>query len=311
MKKIITVFLLISFIFTAYSYAEKLTFKILAVRGEVAMQKFGSSNWTQANAGMDLFAKDKIRVSTNGYVGLSYSMGGTKELKNPGEYNCAELSNEMTEKRSKQYLRFSEYIIKEISNIDDLTKKNVKTGASGAVERKLDDTITQLSEIKSNFPVQTNISNAPIDVKWLPIANNKKYKITLKDKKGQLNREFISEEPSFNINTEELKLKTNQIYSLTIEASDVNNIHPKTSSFKLVSKEEAILIDKELKKLQTELGKDSNSALGNLIVGRFYEERKLILNALESYKAGIQAERGVAEYEKLYKNFLLNNQIDN
>ena len=89
--KIITL-LLISFSSLVFAQTPKEDFKVLSHKGA------NTVNNKPLSTGTKLFSSDQIMVSVGGYIGLLHKTGKTLELRQPGTYTVAEISQKAMNK---------------------------------------------------------------------------------------------------------------------------------------------------------------------------------------------------------------------
>ena len=98
-----------------------------------------------------------------------------------------------------------------------------------------------------------------------------------------------------------------QVYILSISSKENPNLKSDEYALKHLSKDKTTIVNQQ----STELNKEfsDESALNKVVMASFYEENKLILNAVENYESAIKLEPGVDDYQVAYGRFLQRNNL--
>jgi hypothetical protein len=275
-------------------------FKVIASKGSISLIQ--DNNVTSSVfVGRKILKNDKIIVGDNSYLGLVNSNGKTLELKNKGVYNVSKLNSELSTQNSTTSKKYSDYIIGEFNKPkqEDLTKNRYKNMVvTGSVERGQ-------NQIKTFTPSTSTSLDTCVLIKWELVDGIENYIIIVTNLFGDVIfiKNVIGNSTYINLDN-----KQDNIYVWTIYSQNNLSVKSESNSIMLLSYFSAY----ELKNKELEIKKsfDGNkSALNNIILAYFYEDNKLILDAMKQYEEAILIEPSVDDYKIMYGQFLERNNI--
>ncbi|MBM2814704.1 MAG: hypothetical protein HW421_1466 [Ignavibacteria bacterium] len=282
-------------------------FRVFAIKGNLQVQKPGASGWNSLKAGMELASNDVVKVSQNGYVSLSYIKGGIVELVE-GTYKVKDLVKQAGSKKSNISGRLTNYIVGELGGATNLAGKKTKnlSDVPGAVERGL-PTMNKANEIGISFPRKTSLISPNVTLTWQPVEGVEKYEFYLYDK---FDREMLMKTtPKSELTLDlinDIKLNRDSNYFWVVKASDKPQFSSEKASIRLLSDNKIASLNDTLKVLEEEIS-GLESSLKNVILGKFYENHELAVDAKKYYQAAVQLSPDIEEYKQVLNNFIAKN----
>jgi hypothetical protein len=269
--------------------AQEYAFKVMANKGPNKVKT--GDNWQSVKAGSSIKPGEELKISDNSYLGLIHSTGKPLELRTPGTYKVDDLTAKVkTGSPASVVNKYVSYIL--ASNEE--TKKN-KLSATGAVHRG-DKEITvflpksQLADVFSNTLL----------IHW-ELPNSKgPYIVTIKSMFDADLLRIETRESFVEVDLNAAELADEITIVVQVTAKDEGEIK---SAPCLVKRMEAGQHDRISQEI-LELGPDikEESALNKYLLGSFYEEKKLLADALLAYR---QAAKLEPAYREAYEDFLI------
>ncbi len=287
-------------LFAAGAQAQGYVFKVLATKGSPQYKDAGQ--WKPLTNGVKLQAGSQIKVNSSGYVGLIHVTGKTMQVKTPGSHNVDQLSAKISgggEGFTSQYVNYM------ADKVSGTGTANTRYDVTGSVHRGDDDATGIWLVASRDFSVRTQ----PTDLVWnAESEEGTVYEVLLTD---------LGEQPLY-------RKETNQT-SASIDLSKVDfsqvmggvcllSVNAKTGGYTsgrykvhVLRGDEAKQLDGDLAKMGEEL--DAESALDQLVYASYYEDKGLVLDAMNSYRNAMEMEPEVDFFRDAYKNFLYRNGI--
>ena len=292
-------FLLVGLISIGYAAnAQDFTFRVMVNKGSNEV-KSGTS-WQPVKTGATLNLSDEIKISENASVGLVSAKGKPLEVKKPGVHKVSELASQVSSETSVLN-KYADFILS--SNTPE-AKKN-RLVATGAVTRSAGEAIIQPQLPKSE---NGEIFGNQLVINW-ETESVGPYVVTV------LN---MFDETIFTAETAKK--------SLTVDLADAKyngedalivDIKSKTTGAKLagdsrpmvkrLSPSKAASIRAGFAEVSKEL--DTNTAFGNLFLAGFYEQNRLIVDAIAAYEKAIALAPEDPTYKEYYLEFLYRNKL--
>jgi len=271
-------------------------FKVFANKGQADV-KSGESQ-QPLKTGASLKETDVIVLGPNSYVALVHSASGSpKELKQPGTYPVKDLTSGMKTGASVMS-KYTEFILS--SNSAD-AKRN-RLSATGAVHRGLDD-------IKVFLPEQphTKVYNSSATIRWESKAGQTgPFIVRLENMFGDLLMEQETMEQQVVLDLSNPKLAPEPDIMVKIRSKAAAN---SSSREYIIHK---MKDNVQVQKIRSELAEfdlSEETALNKFILAGFYEEHKLLIDALAAYEEAVRLAPDVDSYREAYEEFLLRNKL--
>ena len=292
----IVVYVMLTFCFYGYTYGQQSIFKVFANKGQIEL-KSGESR-APLKTGSNLKDEDVIIIGENGYVALVHSASGTpKEIKTAGNYSVKDLAADI-KPGSSLVTKYTEFIL---SSNSPEAKKN-RLSATGAVHRGLEDIHVFLPE-----QPHTKILNNMAVVRWESKSGHSgPYVVKLNNMFGDELSAMETTEHQVNIDLTDPKLAGEPDVLLKIMVKG----DPRSASrdfiiHKLKDQTKITELKKELKEFEL----DEESAFNKIILAGFFEQQKLIIDAIGAYEDAIRMAPEVASYKEAYEEFLIRNRL--
>ncbi|MBS1681104.1 MAG: hypothetical protein JST48_05280 [Bacteroidetes bacterium] len=271
-------------------------FRVLANKGPNQVKS--GETWMPVKTGSQLMKDDELKLSENSSIGLVSKTGKPLELKEAKTYKVIELLAQIGNATSVLN-KYTDFILS--SNSDEARKNRLS--ATGAVHRGVED-------IKVFLPQNQNaeIFGTKATFRWEATKSEAPFIVVLQDVYG----------------SELLKIETNE-NSTTLDLSNPKLIKEPVILIEVVckadtkNKSEQHLIKKlssakfeQTKKLFSEASADLNeeTAFNNYLLAAFYEENKLLIDAITCYEQAIKMDQENPTYQDAYDEFLLRNKTE-
>jgi hypothetical protein len=297
MKTRILLYLTFFLFFYNNSNAQEGIFKVLISKGDNQVVSGDSEDWREVKIGTKLLENHKIRLGENSYLGLSHQNGKTIELKTPGIYDVKKLSLEVARQNQTAGKKYLDFVAGEMTAKDeDMAKNRHKYMAvTGSVERS-----TEESGIKLFLPKKTIVLNGLVYLFWQPVVDASAYIVNVTNLAEEV---VFSIEASSNtavIDFAKIGGKKEKQFLVSVSLKE----NPKFASSK--SNIQKVLDDKQLLKEIEDLKLEypEETALNKLVMAAFYEEKKLLGEAVACYEQAIKLEPEVEGFQVAYADFL-------
>lgn len=297
MKKILLILIsLISLQVQAQDYA----FRVIATSGVIT-----TLQGAKIKTGTKLNTDEKVVLPTNAYLGLVAKNGKTIELKNAGTYAIKDLSAKLVAyNRPKSTLthKYADYVVNEMAKVnrDDINKNHRKyMSVTGAVERG--------EGIDLFLPLTSDIYQAKANIKWPTFPNTKTYEVKVMNMYSKVLTTYATQDTTFTLDLSKSELNKENTLIVKVSSKDTPSLESKTYALKRLTSQKTALIDKELKDVQVDT--EETSAVDKLVQAAYFEEKKLLVDAIRCYEEALALQPGVEDYQAAYTEFLLRNKI--
>jgi hypothetical protein len=278
-----------------FGQGQDYAFRVLINKGSSEV-KSGDS-WQAIKTGSSLNANDELKVPENAYLGLVHKSGKPIELKKSGNYKVADLASQVSGGTSVLN-KYTDFIL---SSNSAEAKKN-RLSATGAVSRGGADEVDVFLPKNQN----SSIYNSTLVVKWDSKAHGP-FVVTLKNMFEDELMKTETPQNSIEINLSDPKFAS--------ESAILVEVKPKTDGkgdanqylIKRLSSMEQDKIKKGLGEINTDV--NEQSALDYLLLGGFYEQHDLIIDALSAYDKAVKLAPDVPSFKDAYDEFLFRNKL--
>jgi hypothetical protein len=282
-------------------------FKVLASKGSNKIIASGSTEEKPLVIGKKLHKDDVIVLSENGYLGLAHKNGKTIELKKTGTLAINELASEVASQNATLTKKYVDFVIGEISVKNDNMAENRHKfmAVTGSVERGSD----LIKIIGPDNKIDNFVLARPTTFRWNKVADVRSYAVRIENMFGDSLYAMETADTSVTLELGPVNKKNeNTVNIIKVKGKRISR--PATApdfSLKFIGGEKGAKLNKEIEDLKIELGEES--ALNNLVLASFYEEKKLLIDAMESYEKAIKMQPEVEDYKVLYGQFLVRTHI--
>jgi len=303
----ITVFML-SFFSIISTQAQEL-FKVMATKGGSQFAKTASLN-DKKNivTGQKLFTDDNITMPAGAYLALVHKSGKTIELKQAGTFNVNDISAKVAANNVSFNQKYSEYVLNELTKGE---KADIKAdhqshmNVTGSVERGGES-------LKAYLPIKSDILELKSSISWAPVSDvkgTKTYSIKFSNMFDEVLYSTTTTDTTYNFDLSTMKLGEDK--SVIVEVSLKENPERKCTPrfINIISGTKSIdLKSKEQSVLET-IGNDPNSSLNAFLIGSFYDDNNLYIEASSNYQRAIKLEPEVSEYSAAYNDLLIKSGV--
>mgnify|MGYP001061012535 CR=1 FL=1 len=260
---------------------------ILALRGDVQVEQNGS--WAKATVGMKLQDNQKIKVGPQAYAALILANNKARELREPGTYTVGQLSAQVGKADNNPYAaRYTGYVLNQA----------IASGA-GRPSGKTLGAVTRSSMAPSPLtPAQSAFYAEKVLLQWDRVPGSEGYRIEILDEAGQVihTEEIPADQHRIELNLAS-KVKPGTCYYWSISTRRYPTIKSNRLCFKSLPTDKAQSIKSEEQELLRTL--DTQTALGQALLGAFYEQNGLYGYALQAYQQAAAYEPSTEGYVEL------------
>lgn len=309
MKKLFTLLVALTGVFiTASAQQAEAVFKVLAAQGDVVSTR--QNEQQRLSAGKQLLRDQVVQVTGKAYVGLVHKSGKSLELKEPGTYNVWELDAVISKNANVSLTKkYAKYVFNELKKDDEggMRRNHQQYMAvTGAVTRGAN----AQNVVHAYVPAATVIAEGlPPTLCWSSMPNTKGYTIMIQDLFDTVIWKQDTRDTAVKLDFAKLQAlnqtRTGIIKVGTTEKGFKNAVgHP----IKLATPSEVARIKAELAELQG--GEESNpSALSHMMLGYYFEQQNLHLNALDHFRQAAIISPEVEDFRLEYQEYMFRTGI--
>ena len=278
-------------------FGQGYTFKVLANKG--ANEVKSGNEWKPLKTGASLKEGDELKISANAYLGLVHNSGKTLELKSAGNHSVNDLASKINTGGSNVASKYADFVLSKMS----AEGKSSRLSATGAVHRAAVN-----AGINIYMPNSVEVFNDEALVEWGALEGEKVYEVTVVNMFGDELLKTETSDPSFKLNLKDEKLVNEAALLVTIGVKGEEDMKSEEVAIKRLPEDKAALVEQNLAELMGSV--DTESALSNYILAGFYEENRLLLDALFYYEEAKRLAPGVESYDEAYEEFLFRNGLN-
>ncbi|WP_139263093.1 hypothetical protein [Flammeovirga pacifica] len=269
-------------------HAQEAKFMVLGAKGEI------TSNGKEINVGDMLVSNSSIKINgTSPYLGLAYIAGGTLELTKKGSFKVNDLEEKLSNQNNDLASKYVDFIKDELTGSSEVSSTQAKYGS---VTRSL-----KKKPIYFYAPINSNAIKSQVNLTWAlkeGVKSKDSFKIYIKDRKQHVLIEDDVKGTSYNLDLNDPKLKDQKYLFYYVEDASNHKISSDIYAFTVYMMGEDKETDSELAQL-----KNNDTAIGHLILAKYYEEKGFIVNASSAYEKAISLSNGDQQYTKMYQDF--------
>jgi hypothetical protein len=274
--------------------AQDYAFKVLAFKG--ANEYKTGEEWKPLKTGTILMKDDEIKLTEGAYVGLMHHTGKPVEMKEPGSFKVSGLEENL-KPGAGVMTKYADFIL---SSNSAETKKN-RLSATGAVSRDIAQPLSLILPENQN----SSIFNSTAIISWEGSKVDGPYSLTIRNMFDDVLDRFDTAEKRFTVDFSRFPSQNALIVQVHSKSSAKEA--SKDHLIKKLSPAEQERIRKSLEAISQELNEPT--ALNKLILAGFYEEHKLLIDAITAYEEAIRLAPDVPSYQEAYDDFLVRNNI--
>lgn len=281
------------------TWAQDDHFEVIVSQGDNYVRS-GQNEWEKIKIGTGIFSGGELKVSASGYVALLFGKGKLVELKHaqPKTYKFEELVDLVPKEEKALVTQFLNYLLSKMAPESRETNRMEYDELMGATERGSE-------EIALFMDINANLYNTDAVIRWEPPTSAGGYVVTLKHIFEDVIRIIETEKPYFELDFNDEAIKGKSI--VIINVSLKNDMETTSGDYAIQRMDEADAeISIKLKELES--GLDAESPFSHLIIAEFFEQNKLLLDALTRYEYAIRQSPGVDYFRDAYREFLMRNR---
>jgi len=293
MKKSRILLLVSFFAASALVNAQDYTFRVLANKG--ANEIKSGDGWQPVKTGASLKLGDELRVTENASIGLVHSSGKPLEVKKANTYKVADLAAQMTG-GSSVLNKYTDFIL---SSNSAEAKKN-RLSATGAVHRGLG--------IKVFLPNNqyASVFNNVVYVNW-DKAEKGPYTVTFLNMFDDVLLKVETPENSVHVDLADPKFAGETAILVEVQSKATGTKSEERYLIKRLSPGEREKITAPYTEISKELADET--ALNKVVLASFFEQNKLLIDAITAYEEAIKLAPDDLTYKDYYEEFLLRNKL--
>ncbi len=304
MEKKISLILFSLLLTIGLAFGQEYTFKVLANKGQNKVKK-QSGELVTLKTGALLYDQEEIISSEGAYIGLMHKTGKTTEVRGAGTKKVAELASKINTKKTSAASRYAQFIAAKMAEGEGNANRN-RTNTTGAVSRAAGEgaMLDVLIPGKS-----INVYSDEAIVRWRPLkgtAEGTKYTVTIKNIFDDVIYTEETDKNSINLKFDEIENESG-LYIFKVQQTENAEIASDDFGIKKLQVTDKPEVTQGLESLMQELTDDT--PLNKLVIGSFYEENGLLLDAFTQYEQAVQSAPDVPDFRQLYDAFLINNNI--
>jgi len=278
-------------------FGQDYAFKVLINKGSNELKS--GDGWQPVKTGASLKASDELKLVENAYVGLVHATGKPMELKLAGNYKVSDLAAKVGSSASVLN-KYTDFIL---SNNSAESKKNTLS-ATGAVHRGAEGYAIQVLLPDNQY---SGVFNNVIDVNWEGTSAPGPFVVTLRNMFEDELLKFETPETHYRVDLTDAKLAKENAFLIEVRAKN----DAKQASKQYMVKRLSPADRENVKKSQGAIAGEVNdqTAINKLFWAGFYEENRLLIDAMAAYEDAIRLAPDVAFYKEAYEDFLLRQAI--
>ena len=286
-------FIITAVALSVFAYGQDYAFRVLANKGANEVKTPGG--WQAVKTGISLKQGDELKISENSYLGLVHNTGKPVELKKAGAYKIADLEKDIAS-GSSVLNKYTDFIL---SSNSAEAKKN-RLSATGAVHRGMESVKIQLPENQ-----HAAVFNHIVIINWQSKAAGP-YVVKFKNMFDDELMKVETPETSYQVDLNDPKFANESEVLVEVMAKTDAKSKSEAHLIKRMSANERAKITKTLAELPDI---NNDSAFSKYLLAGFYEQNKLLIDAITAYEQAIALAPDVPTFQESYEEFLLRNKL--
>ncbi|HPM30602.1 MAG TPA: hypothetical protein PLJ60_09730 [Chryseolinea sp.] len=294
MKTRMLALVILAWLFSATTYAQKdYTFKVLVNKGKNEVKS--ADGWQPVKVGASLKDTDELKLAENCYLGLVHVSGKPLEVKQAGKYKIDALAKQVSGGTSVLN-KYTDFILS-----SNTSKGNTLT-ATGAVHRGPDVIELYLPESENSV-----VFNNEVIINWDASKIPGPYVVSFNSMFGDLLEEMEAKESNVKVNLSSKNFENEDNILVVVRSKSDKSKISKEYTLKKLSKADKTRINTLLKEISGSIAE--KTAMDQYILAGFYEENKLIIDAITAYQELIRMAPDVPGFQEDYSAFLIRNGL--
>jgi len=281
----------------SFADAQNYTFRVLANKGANEIKT--GENWQPVKTGSILNASDELKITENASIGLVHVKGKPLEVKQAGIYKVADLASKVSAE-SSVLNKYTDFMLSRNSAEE---KKN-RLSATGAVHRGGTGAIHVLLPGNQDSRVFGN----EVYINWESTEKGP-YTLSLLDMFDMVLMKIETPENSVVIDLNDPKFADTPAIIIEVKSKTTGAKTDESSRpmFKRLSAADKEKFTSGYNELMKEI--PGNTAFDKLFLAGFFEQNKLLIDAISAYETAIKLAPDDPTYKEYYEEFLYRNRI--
>ncbi|NMM49496.1 hypothetical protein [Marinigracilibium pacificum] len=263
--------------------------------------KSPQTGWTPLQAGAILSEDVTIKTISGSYIGLVNSEGETREIISDGTINLSlnKKSKDLISDEGRQVIiNSSEFLLgkSDIINEGNVLEASVIT-----------DSDEKYGKLTMLIPELSEVYDSEIVVSWLaPDDVDMAFNVEVRNIHNEVLKKERITKPLIKINIDEAPYNVSNMIMVSVVAEGEMGKSAKIG-IKRLNEEKKRRLTKEINLFKPYL--DMNSSLDMVILGAFFEEKGLLIDAIKAYKRAAELTPGVEYFRKIYLESVKGSQL--
>lgn len=271
--------LLLSVLIPGSLNAQEYVFRVMAVKGTSMVRTSTVGSWKKIESGQKLVHGNWVKVADKSYLGLVHNTGKTAALETPGEFEITSIESSIKEKKRGLGAKYTDFVMNDAPPTEELMTR----GAEDAIEAAL--------------PTDGEVAHEYIWIRWVSKQPYEKYTLTFFDIFEDVLATVTVQGNSYYLDLEDEGLHQQPTFILRISAQD-GQVQSQDYVINRLSEEEL----RELLPAMDEAGE--KNAMDFVLLGAFYEEQNLLIDASNFYQEAINRQPEIESFGNFYQQFL-------
>lgn len=278
--------------------AQDYVFKVLANNGNNQVKKDGT--WKTVKIGTGLTRDHTLKVAKDTYIGLVHNTGSTMAIDQPGNYKVDELAQEFTADQKSVAGKYAEFVIEKMTSSHE--KQNNQM--TGAVERS-----EEQSKLEVLLPQSVEVYSRRAILRWIKLYTQKEYRLTIKNMFDEVIKTEKVSDNQYTLDFSSPELSGIDRFIVQVETTGEKQIKSNEYIINRVDEEKAMAVKKELADLKAEFSNAESSALDQMILASFFENKGLPVDALTHYEEAVKLAPKAEPFKTAYRHFIVRNNL--
>lgn len=294
----IALFLLVCHGVEGQSYA----FRVLASKGDNFIQRSGSYQSYDLEAGLKLKEGDKLITSANSYVGLVHRNGKTLEVQERGTFTISTLESRIGNREGGIAGQYMNLVIDRVEGNGTVVERDAPAVVRGA----------RAAEIKMLIKETKNanlVLGDQVTVNWVERKDLSPYVVRVKNIFDEELMVIETTQPKIRLDFTQNRLARERFIIVGVSSKADEDLRSRDYGIQRLTPLQGRRLMYQLADLKRQFGNESS--LNKLVYASFYEANGLYLEALDQYQEAMSISPDVTDFQAMYENFVLTNGLGN
>ena len=309
MKTILSLTIAIVLLAAQSATSQDYIFRVLANKGTNQVKIAGTSQPTSLKTGSKLNGGDQIITVAGSYIGLVHRTGKTMEIRTAGTHNISDLEGKVSKGTASIANRYMNFVMNKMNEREGSLSTDYRrnSNATGAVERTTGSATIRVLLKDSKNP--NKVYGEVATIRWDANEETTNYVITIKNVFDQVLYTAETTETKISIDFSQDKLVNERIFIVNVRNKDNEDLKSRDYGIRRVSTAEAKAIEEQLSAISAEVTEETS--LNKIVYASFFEENNLHLDALTKYEEAVSLSPDVKDFQIIYDEYVIANELGN